>query len=168
MPIARQPADLAQIVRTALEELRLARPEQVINLNAGENCQGLWDADRLAQVCSNLIGNAIEHGAPGSPIDVRVHCSEAEIELTVSNRGPAIPPEVLATIFKPFRRGPEARRTSGGVGLGLYIVEQIVRAHGGRCSAQSDASGTHFRVQLPCDASPAPPSVGPPPSAVQP
>jgi signal transduction histidine kinase len=161
MPIQREPADLAQIVRTAVDEQRLARPDQVISLQSGERCHGCWDADRLAQVCSNLLGNALEHGAPGGPIDVQLTCSESDVELTVSNRGEIIPADVLSTLFQPFRRGRDVRRTSGGVGLGLYIVAQIVRAHGGTCSVQSDETGTHFRVRLPSEASESPVSVAP-------
>jgi signal transduction histidine kinase len=146
IPIQRSPTDFVQIVRATWAELR---PGQQLCLQADESCLGSWDPDRLAQLCSNLIGNAIQHSAADSPIEVRIQAVGHDVELCVSNRGETIPPEVLATLFQPFRRGREVRRASGSVGLGLYIVDQIARAHGGASSAQSDSSGTHFRVRLP-------------------
>ncbi|HTV22118.1 MAG TPA: ATP-binding protein [Polyangiaceae bacterium] len=149
MPIQRQQADLAQIAQATLDEIRPACPEQVLMLHAEQPCVGWWDPDRLAQVCSNLINNAIEHGGTNAPIDVRVRCSAGVGELTVSNQGAIIPESVLATLFEAFRRGKSVRPSSGGVGLGLYIVDQIVRAHGGSVAADSNEAGTSFHVRLP-------------------
>jgi two-component system, sensor histidine kinase and response regulator len=151
MPIQRQTTDLAAIARATLDEMRPGWPAHTLTLHAERACLGTWDPDRLAQVCSNLIGNALEHSAPNSPIDVRVACSENHAELTVSNLGAVIPDSVLATLFEAFRRGRSVKPSSSGVGLGLYIVDQIVRAHGGSIVADSSEAGTHFRVRLPCD-----------------
>jgi two-component system, sensor histidine kinase and response regulator len=149
MPIQRQTTDLTSIVQATLGEMRPGWPGHVLTLHAEQPCVGRWDPDRLAQVCSNLIGNALEHSAPNSPIDIRVSCTESSAELTVSNLGTVIPAALLGTLFEAFRRGGSVRANSNGVGLGLYIVDQIVRAHGGSVVADSSEAGTHFRVQLP-------------------
>jgi signal transduction histidine kinase len=151
MPIQRQTTDLVSIARGVLDEMRPGWPGHTLTLHAECPCVGTWDPDRLAQVCSNLIGNALEHSAPNSPIDVRVGCNEGLGELTVSNLGTVIPDAVLATLFEAFRRGRGVKPSSNGVGLGLYIVDQIVRAHGGSIIADSSEAGTHFRVRLPRD-----------------
>lgn len=149
MPVQRQPTDLAHVARTVVDEMGPGWPSREIRLASGGSCKGLWDPDRLAQVCSNLIGNALEHSISSSPIDVQVTASASVAELSVSNAGAAIPPEVLATLFEPYRRGQGVKPSSQGVGLGLYIVDQIVRAHGGTVSAQSTSARTQFKVALP-------------------
>lgn len=148
MPIQRAATDLGVTAAGILEELRAAHVQQRFDFEVISGCVGNWDPDRLAQVCSNLLGNAIEHGEASAPISVRVDGSDAEfVELSVSNVGRPIAPEVLEQLFLPFRRVHDKR--SGGVGLGLYIVEQIVSAHGGSISARSDEDATQFVVRLP-------------------
>lgn len=148
MPIQRAPTDLGVTAAGILEELRAAHPQQRFEFQVVDGCVGNWDPDRLAQVCSNLLGNAIEHGEPFAAVGVRIDGSDAElVELSVSNVGKPIAPEVLEQLFLPFRRAHEKR--SGGVGLGLYIVEQIVSAHGGSITANSDEDATRFVVRLP-------------------
>jgi signal transduction histidine kinase len=149
MPIQPQWTDLAALARASLEEIGSAQTQHQLSLSVDGPCLGNWDPDRMSQVCGNLVGNAIEYSAPGSPIEVRLSCNELGVELQVSNRGDVIPPEVLPTLFQPFRRGRESKRSNDGVGLGLYIVEQIVVAHGGTISVQSEDGYTHFRVWLP-------------------
>jgi signal transduction histidine kinase len=107
------------------------------------------DPGRLAQVLSNLVGNALQHGA-GTPVKVALAGGEGAVVVTVHNGGPPIPAELLPEVFEPFRRGaaPGARR--GSVGLGLFIVREIVRAHGGAVEVHSTAdAGTTFTVRLP-------------------
>jgi signal transduction histidine kinase len=124
-------------------------------LNVKGPCIGCWDRDRLAQICSNLIGNAIEHSSsPSSPIEVGVEKRSEHVELAVSNEGIPIPSSLLPELFDPYRRGRDATRAGGGLGLGLYIVQEIVRAHGGTVSAKSDPRATVFRVSLPIAPSP--------------
>jgi len=149
MPVQRQVADLAEIARTIVDEMRPAWPRHALTMQADGPCTGNWDPERLAQICSNLIGNALEHSAADSPIDVSVTVTPQGAELTVSNQGAAIPAGVLATLFEPFRRGGGLKSTSKGVGLGLYIVAEIVRAHGGTIAAESNAVTTRFSVRLP-------------------
>jgi len=147
--LRRESADLAAIVQNSVDETRLAHSDCVLELGVEKNCEGSWDRDRLRQVCDNLIGNAIEHSAAGSRIGVQLSSDAEHAVLRVSNPGAPIPAELLETLFQPFRRGPNERHASGSVGLGLHIVHQIVSAHRGTISVQSDAGGTHFVVQLP-------------------
>lgn len=149
MPIQRQLTDFAEIARSSLDEIGPGQPDHLLRLSVEGACLGHWDPDRLAQICSNLIGNALEHSWPASPVDVRLACSKGQVELRVSNHGDPIPDAVLATLFQPFRRGREGNRSKSGVGLGLHIVHQIVLAHGGSISVESEPTATHFVVSLP-------------------
>jgi signal transduction histidine kinase len=150
MPIERQLMDFESLARMVVDEMRAAHPERSIQLTANGPFVGHWDPDRLAQVCTNLLANAIEHSSsPASPIDVRLARRRDHVELSVSNEGKPIPSNLLPLLFEPFLRGRDASRSSGGVGLGLHIVQEIARAHGGTVSAESDASATVFRVTLP-------------------
>lgn len=126
-------------------------PQQIVVESAGM-LTGAWDNDRLAQVLSHLLGNAIEHGAAGSPVTVRLDGTEPRVvRVSVANAG-AIPAEMLPHLFDPFRRADESTRArkSKGLGLGLYIVQQIVQAHDGRIEARSDERvGTVMSLELP-------------------
>ena len=104
----------------------------------------------MSQMLSNLVGNAITYGEPTTPIRVAIAGDTADVTLKVSNRGPAIPPDVLPLIFEPFRRGVPDDKSPGGLGLGLYIVQQIALAHDGSVSVESSpTAGTTFTVRLP-------------------
>ena len=148
--IERRTADLAALAEHALQECQASSPDRALAWHASGDCTGAWDEDRLAQVATNLIGNAVRHGDSGAPVRVSVDGTEARsVVLTVANAG-VIVPELLPHIFDPFRSGRQASGASGGLGIGLYIVQQIVQAHGGTVTARSDAaSGTEFRVTLP-------------------
>ena len=125
--------------------------------------RGEWDSDRISQVVSNLIRNAIQHGGRGEPIRIVAWDHGDEVVLEVHNGGPAIPSAALATIFEPTVRHVGKGNTTGGLGLGLYIATQIVLAHGGRLEASSgDTDGTMFSVHLPRHAPAAHPSSAPP------
>jgi signal transduction histidine kinase len=150
MPIERRHMDFEPVARTVLDEMQTGHPGRTFDFTVKGSCVGYWDRDRLAQVCSNLIGNAIEHGLDAaSPIEIRLERRGDEVQLTVSNRGKPIPSALLPTLFEPFRRGLEPSRATGGVGLGLHIVSEIVRAHGGSITARSDEGATVFVVTLP-------------------
>ncbi len=105
------------------------------------------DRERLLQVASNLVGNAVQHGT--GAVRVEVEGGPGEVALAVHNEGPRIPPEAVPHLFEPFRRGVRGDGQAGSVGLGLFIVREVVRAHGGRIDVQSDAARTMFRVVLP-------------------
>jgi signal transduction histidine kinase len=151
MSVQRQPAVLAEICAQVIAEVQMANPDRALIFEADDDTRGLWDRGRLAQVVSNLIGNAIQHGGPGGPIEVRVgDCGEA-VSLAVHNQGPPVPAELLPSIFDPFRRGnAHATSKTDGLGLGLFIVREMVRAHYGEIVAHStEAEGTTFTVRLP-------------------
>ena len=150
MPIERRVVDLEAVARSVIEEMRIAHPSRYFRLKAQGPCIGFWDRDRLTQICSNLVGNAIEHSS-ASPIDIDIAEHSEQVELAVSNVGTPIPITLLPTLFEPFRRGRDAKHMGGGLGLGLglFIVQEIARAHGGTVSATSDAHATVFRVLLP-------------------
>jgi signal transduction histidine kinase len=150
MPIERQPTDLGAIVRSNVGEILLSHPNQPIEMSIADSCVGNWDADRLAQVCSNLLNNAIEHSPSGARIAVELRSDAQQAELQVTNHGVTIAHELLSRLFQAYRRGPHQRRTDG-LGLGLYIVDQIVRAHHGSISVSSADDVTEFVVTLPRD-----------------
>jgi signal transduction histidine kinase len=107
------------------------------------------DLGRVQQVASNLIGNALKHGAPQSPVKVSAHAEDSDFVLNVWHAGEPIPPENLDKICEPFWR-PSTSGNREGLGLGLYICSQIVRAHGGTRSVTSTPeSGTNFTARLP-------------------
>lgn len=149
IPVERRRIELAALVDGVVEEVRAAHPTRAIDVDVRGDTSGTWDPDRLAQAVSNVLGNAVTHGTAGTPVRVELVGGE-EVTLTVHNESTPIPPETLATLFDPFRRGERSSQSaSRGLGLGLYITDQIVRAHGGSILAESDASGTRFRVTLP-------------------
>jgi signal transduction histidine kinase len=149
IPIQRRSVDFSELARTSVDEISIAHPDNSVKLSIEGSCVGNWDADRVAQVCSNLIGNAIEHSSPDTPVTVFLRGSPDTVSLRVTNLGPPISEDVRATLFEPFRRGGHARKSAGGVGLGLHIVSQIVGAHGGTVAVDSNELGTHFTVTLP-------------------
>ncbi len=140
------PADLREVVDAAVEDARAAFPDRQIRVARAGDTTGEWDRDRLEQVVSNLLSNAVKHGDPHGPIDVSVRGAEREVLLSVHNLGKPIPPAMLPTLFDPFRRREGA---PGGLGLGLYIVREVVRAHRGTVEVQSGDEGTTFTVRLP-------------------
>jgi signal transduction histidine kinase len=151
IPLARIPADLHTVCRDVVEELRQSQPGRVVDEEYRGDTTGLWDVDRMAQVFSNLIGNALAYGDASRPIEVRVGREQEIVTAEVTSFGPPIAPEVLPTLFDPFRRAREGRtgRTEG-LGLGLYITRQIILAHGGDLEASSTAeAGTTFSIRLP-------------------
>ncbi len=152
LPIAPVPTDLHEVCRGVVEELLAAEPERRIELELRGDGRGTWDPARLAQVVSNLVANALEHGARHGAVRVSVGGCEEEVVLEVGNQGPAIAPELMAVMFEPFCQGSALRDASHarGLGLGLYIVSQVVNAHGGTVSVDSTAErGTTFTVRVP-------------------
>jgi signal transduction histidine kinase len=143
-------ANLADLCSQAVGELELVYPDRKIRCDFAGDQGGTWDPDRLLQIISNLVANAGQHAAPGSDIDVRIDGRSAEaLLLEVHNEG-AIPPALLPGLFDPFRVTRHRRDHSRGLGLGLFIVKELVRAHGGTVEvASSEAAGTTFTVRLP-------------------
>ena len=143
--LARQPVALAALCREVISEMTLIYPRRAIWFGpACDEVCGDWDPDRLAQVARNLLSNALTHGDQKSPVMLGVRDVGDAAELSIENRGEPIPEELRAHLFEPFRRG----RSGSGAGLGLYIVDQIARAHGGSVELSSAAT-TVFTVTLP-------------------
>jgi sigma-B regulation protein RsbU (phosphoserine phosphatase) len=123
-------------------------PERVIKTafnNPGPlNC----DPDRIAQLFSNLLANAVTHGSSDTPVVVRSFKDEDFFELSVTNNGTPIPPNILEKIFEPFTR-ETARPSQNGLGLGLYIASEITRAHQGELHCTSTEDETRFTFRMP-------------------
>jgi len=149
-PLEREPLDLAALASDAVESARPIEPDRTIELVADDPVWIVGDASRLRQVIDNLLDNARVH-APGSPVRVEVALHGEEALLRIGDQGPGLDPEVEGRIFERFTRGdPSRSRGTGGVGLGLSIVQAIVAAHGGEVTASShDEGGTVFEVRLP-------------------
>jgi signal transduction histidine kinase len=152
IPLSRQPAtNLRHICRHVVDELEASHPGRELRLTAEGHFVGEWDADRLAQVIGNLGKNALDYSPEGTPVDFRLHDEGTALCLEVHNQGAPIPEDRLTHLFEPFRRASQDEsRPSPGLGLGLYIVQQIVQAHGGTIEVRSTvADGTTFTVRLP-------------------
>jgi two-component system sensor histidine kinase/response regulator len=145
-----QPCDLRVLVERVIHEHQAAAPGRVLAADFRGDLCGYWDSERVAQVASNLIGNALKHGDARPGVEVCVDGSAASrVDLSVSNRG-TIPAELVAHLFDPFRGGQRAPGRSAGLGLGLYIVYQIVQAHLGTVDVETGRDDrTTFRVVLP-------------------
>ena len=148
--IARANVDLAEAFADELEELRGAYAGRRLDLEVVGDTRGLWDGLRLKQLLRNLVSNAIKYGEPDAPVRVVLTGEEADVRIEVVNRGPTIERSALDQIFDPLTRGPEQRHdTDDGLGLGLYIVREVARAHGGEVHVRSDKEETVFAVRLP-------------------
>jgi signal transduction histidine kinase len=157
--LERTPCGLAEICTQVVEEIETAHPDRTVRLQITGRGWGSWDADRMAQVMSNLIGNGLRYSPPDAPVQISLVDEGNDVSFEVSNQGDAIPPEMLSVIFEPYVRMRTSAPTEGshGLGLGLYIANQIVVAHGGRIDVRSSpGSGTTFRVLLTRGAAPAP------------
>jgi two-component system, sensor histidine kinase and response regulator len=156
IPLEFRDADLGDVARKVVAEHESLCPECEFGLSAEGDLRGRWDDPRLEQVLSNLLGNAARHRSTGTRVSVRLDGGKPDrVELSVHNEG-SIDPALLPQIFDPFRSGKGAQGRSSGLGLGLYIVDQIVRGHGGHVAAISGDDGVTFRVVLPRVASPGP------------
>ena len=147
IPLKTARADLQTVCNEVVLEVQASHPDAVVQVESQGDVTGQWDADRLAQVVSNLVVNAIEHGGK-TPVTVVASAAAEHVRLTVHNDGEPIAPQAQATIFEPLVRG-----TSDGthnLGLGLFIARAIVVAHGGAIRVMSaEKSGTTFEVTLP-------------------
>ena len=145
----RQFETLLPIVSKVIAELEATYPSREIRLVSEGEFTGMWDGGRLAQIVSNLVSNALRHGAADAPITVTLRGDATNVSIIVHNRG-EIPAEVLSQLFDPFRSRSGGRPRTQGLGLGLFIIHQLVLAHGGTIEVTSTAAaGTTFHVQLP-------------------
>jgi signal transduction histidine kinase len=148
IPLKRVPTDLQQLCDEVLLEVQAAHPGTIVRFRVSGNVSGEWDPDRLAQVVSNLVGNAIQHGG-GGPISLETQGTDRSVTLSVHNTGNPIPLTTQRTMFEPLARGGADDATQS-IGLGLFIARAIVTAHGGEIHVRSaEGSGTTFDVLLP-------------------
>jgi len=140
----RERVDLHDILGRTIDELRATHRRELIL--EGPACQTTGDPERLMQMFSNLLANAVVHGRADTPVTARItECTENAV-VEIHNFG-AISPELASTLFEPFRR---AKSTTKGLGLGLFIAKQIAHAHGGDIAVRStETAGTTFTIQLP-------------------
>lgn len=150
IPIKRSATDLRDICADVIVEAQAAFPSHSVQLEKHGELRGDWDADRLTQLVSNLVNNAIRHG-DGTLVTLVARDDGDHVQLTVHNGGPAIPAEMMPFLFEPLARGRGGMgRPSLGIGLGLFIARLVVSAHGGVIEANSSNTlGTVFRVCLP-------------------
>ncbi|HEX8699263.1 MAG TPA: ATP-binding protein [Myxococcaceae bacterium] len=156
IPVTRQRMNMAEVCRATLEELQVTFPERQLVFEAQGDLCGEWDPDRVAQVLSNLVFNALQHGHPDTPVSTRLRSEGDQVLLQVHNHGQPVPAQLLPHLFDPFKRRPEDQRPHEGksgirsLGLGLHIVQQIALAHGGTVEVRSTAEeGTRFTVRWP-------------------
>lgn len=155
--IAAEDGDFADTLERAIEDLRVAHGARVIELriDCERPVKGRFDPTRLTQIVANLVNNAATHGEASLPIRVRLYREDATVVVSVRNWGTPIAPDLLPSIFDPFKQGNKALRphSARGLGLGLYIVDRLAKGHGGHVTVASDAErGTVFRVKLPVEA----------------
>jgi two-component system, sensor histidine kinase and response regulator len=138
--------DLGALAETVAEETRQAHPSRAIEVSIHGEALGYFDSTRMAQVLSNLLGNAVQYALGSTPIVLDVDGSDtAVLHLSVRNAG-VLPANLVQRIFEPFKGSFHQSR---GLGLGLYIVDQFVRAHGGAVVARNVEDGVEFRVTVP-------------------
>ena len=143
---------LVPIASNIVDELRIANPALAIDFCTDGPCEANVDGDRFEQLASNFLGNAVRHGDPQKPIRVALSARGSVVSFSVRNEGTPIDPASLPLLFEPFNRAQMPRRRSDGLGLGLYICERIVHAHGGKMGVEStQASGTCFEAIFPED-----------------
>ena len=148
--VEREPCDFKSLLERVIREHQAAAPERCIETTYCGDFSGDWDAERIAQVASNLIGNALKHGHSQGTVHINLDGTAPDaIVLSVTNTG-TIPPELLEHLFDPFRGGQRPAGRSEGLGLGLYIVYEIVKAHGGKVDVETGLENqTVFRIVVP-------------------
>jgi signal transduction histidine kinase len=154
LPVNLQPSNLAKVCADIIEEQEIANPEYAFVLSAEGSFDGHWDEQRIAQVFSNLLGNAIQYGVTPSPIKVHLSSSPDSVFIKINNKGEPIPASKIQTIFDPLVRHEQNLHANyslnSSLGLGLYIVREIVLAHNGSINVRStEVDGTTFEIELP-------------------
>jgi PAS domain S-box-containing protein len=150
LPVSPRRADLGAILEQVADEVTAGHPGREIVREVSGNLLGTFDQDRIAQLLGNLLENAVAYGPPGEPVRVEARDDGNAVVLAVENSGPELPEEDRVHLFTPFRRGRSSEsHAQRGLGLGLFIVDQIARAHHGEVSVASRPGRTRFEVKLP-------------------
>jgi PAS domain S-box-containing protein len=143
-----RPTDLRTMCQQIIEELENIARDRKFEFDCVVDGRGMFDEHRIMQAISNLASNAVQHGTPGSPVQVRLTGDANNVAVEVTNAG-TIPGELLPRIFEPFRSGRHHGSRGEGLGLGLFIANAIARAHGGGLEVDSAQGETTFRLVLP-------------------
>ena len=151
LSLTRAPTVLTPVLEQVVAEIRAIAPDRQIIADFAIDRAVDCDAGKIAQLVSNLIANAVTHGAPGIPIEMEAHTTEGSFSLSVANGGIAIPQTAREQLFQPFFRGA-VRRSQQGLGLGLFIVNEIAKAHGGSMTVDSSEQETRFTFSMPLGA----------------
>jgi len=154
LPVVREPVDMGYVSKKVVDEMRTLHPRRDFTLEVSGNLDGNWDKARVAQLVANLLDNAVRYSFADSNIAVALLGGFDEVTLCVHNEGVPIPADAIPKIFhslnRAVARGGEARPELVNLGLGLYIAEEIVTAHGGVISvSSSEKGGTIFTARLP-------------------
>lgn len=154
LPISLAPANMAKICKNIIQEQQSVNPDRTIILKIDGSFDGIWDQERLSQVFSNLLGNAIEHGDKNSQILVELKGMENSVVIKINNKGQPISATEIQNIFKPlisFEKSDDINHSKKThLGLGLYIAHEIITAHNGTIDVTSNmAEGTTFTIDLP-------------------
>ncbi|MDQ3334466.1 MAG: HAMP domain-containing histidine kinase [Myxococcota bacterium] len=151
IPLALRDVRLGALAKTVVKELALAHPQSRFELEVVDDVHGAWDHERLAQVLAAVLGNAVQHGLRDGVVTISVAASSSGAAITVTNdlRDEPIPPDALETLFAAYHRGWDQKHAGPGLGLDLYIAQEIIHAHGGSISAESSRDGTTIRIVLP-------------------
>lgn len=141
--------NVAEIAAEVVAEVASAHSERTLRVTYRDPGSAVFDRTRVAQLMSNLVANAVQHGPADEPVDVLVEGDADRVRFAVTNRGAPIPQELMGRLFQPYVRA-EGARPGPGLGLGLYIAGEIARSHGGSIRVTSTAeAGTTFTVELP-------------------
>jgi len=147
--VSRVAGDLGEHCASGLEEVRIVCPSRTFEFSAQGDCSGLWDRQRIEQLVSNLVNNAVKYGTPDTPIQVTVTGGEGEVTIDVVNQGVLEVSGDPSQLFEPLQRGHrDNAREPASLGLGLFIAREIAQAHGGSIAVRSDSGSTVFSVRL--------------------
>lgn len=153
IPVTPASMNMGKLVHEVVNEVMAAHPGRKIQVNARGALTGEWDSERMTQVLTNLLGNALEYGSVGTAVAVDIQGTDDEVTIAVHNRGVAIPEDQLDGIFNAMKQQTAAVKSnsqSANLGLGLYIADRIVHAHKGTIQVESsEERGTTFTVHLP-------------------
>lgn len=138
---------LAPVLEHVAAEVRAATPNRIIHTDFDIEGPVYCDRQRIGQLAANLISNAVTHGASGTPVEVHAHSADGRFELSVTNQGQPIPDDIREQLFQPFVRG-DGHRNQQGLGLGLFIVNEIAKAHGGTVTVVSTEEATRFTFAM--------------------
>jgi signal transduction histidine kinase len=153
LPISPEPCDLAKLAANIVGEVRTVHRRCTVKLSCVGDLTGTWDPERVGQLLSNLVSNAVQHGTRGKPVSVHVSAGQETAVVRIHNEGVPISLATQKSMFSPLRQTGTVRADrdtgSSGLGLGLYITREIAQAHGGSIEVTSSDEGTTFTVSLP-------------------